>query len=97
MSEPNTQALDGLELDYTYDGGGQIIVSFSERRLGYRWLSGPFEGVEESGLSYNSRHLRDEIFLVNWHDTDNSNFVYPANPLVAVTRSCPLSRTNFAR
>ena len=75
MSDPNKQALDGLDLDYTYDGGGQIIVSFSERRLGYRWLSGPFEGVEESGLSYSSRHVRDEVFLVNWHDTDNSNFV----------------------
>ena len=75
MSEQIEQPLDRLELDYTYDGGGQIIVSFSDQRLGYRWLSGPFEGVEESGLSYNSRHLRDQRYLVNWHDTDNSNFV----------------------
>ena len=69
------QPLDGLELDYTYEGGGQIIASFSHGRLKYRWLSGPFEGVEESGLNYQSRHVRDEIYLVNWHDKDNSNFV----------------------
>jgi hypothetical protein len=41
MSDPNKQALDGLDLDYTYDGGGQIIVSFSERRLGYPGLQLP--------------------------------------------------------
>jgi len=75
MDEQLGQSLDGLELDYTYEGGGQIIASFSHGRLKYRWLSGPFEGVEESGLNYQSRHVRDEIYLVNWHDKDNSNFV----------------------
>ena len=75
MSEQVKHPLDGFELDYTYDGGGQIIVSFSDQLLGYRWLSGPFEGVEENGLGYNSRHLRDQMYLVNWHDTDNYNFV----------------------
>ena len=75
MDEQLGQPLDGLELDYTYEGGGQIIASFSHGRLKYRWLSGPFEGVEESGLNYQSRHVRDEIYLVNWHDKDNSNFV----------------------
>ena len=45
MDEQLGQPLDGLELDYTYEGGGQIIASFSHGRLEYRWLSGPFEGV----------------------------------------------------
>ena len=75
MNEQLEQPLDGLKLDYTYEGGGQILASFSQGRLEYRWLSGPFEGVEESGLSYRSRHVRDEIYLVNWHDKANSNFV----------------------
>jgi hypothetical protein len=75
MVEQLEQPLDGLKIDYTYEGGGQIIASFSQGQLRYRWLSGPFEGVEETGLKYRSRHLRDEIYLVNWHDTDNSNFV----------------------
>ena len=52
MDEQLGQPLDGLELDYTYEGGGQIIASFSHGRLKYRWLSGPFEGVEETGLNY---------------------------------------------
>ena len=75
MTITSAQPPDGLELDYTYEGGGQIILSFSHGRLKYRWLSGPFEGVEESGLNYQSRHVRDEIYLVNWHDKGNSNFV----------------------
>jgi hypothetical protein len=75
MEEQLGQPLDGLELDYTYEGGGQVIASFARGRLNYRWLSGPFAGVEESGLNYQSRHVRDEIYLVNWHDKGNSNFV----------------------
>ena len=62
MSKQIKQPLDGFELDYTYDGGGQIIVSFSDPLLGYRWLSGPFEGVEENGLGYNFRHLRGQMY-----------------------------------
>jgi len=75
MFEQLEQPLDGLTLDSTYEGGGQIIASFSRGQLQYRWLSGPFEGVEETGLKFRSRHLRDEIYVVNWHDTNNSNFV----------------------
>jgi hypothetical protein len=55
MCEQLEQPLDGLKLDYTYEGGGRIIASFSRGQLQYRWLSGPFEGVEETGLKYSIR------------------------------------------
>jgi hypothetical protein len=64
MYEQLGQPLDGLELDYTYEGGGQIIASFSHGRLKYRWLSGPFEGVEESGLNYQCRHAMRFIWSI---------------------------------
>ena len=74
MQQELEHLLDGVELDYTYQGGGQIIASFAQGQLQYRWLSGPFEGVEESGLRYRSRRLGDEMYVVNWHDVENCNF-----------------------
>jgi hypothetical protein len=72
---PDASLLDGLELDYTYSSGGHLIASFYAGQLKYRWLSGPFEGVEESGLTYKSKKIGPEQYVINWHDLDNSNFV----------------------
>jgi hypothetical protein len=61
-----------LELDYTYSSGGHLIASFYAGQLKYQWLSGPFEGVEESDLTYKSRKIGPEQCVINWHDLDNS-------------------------
>jgi hypothetical protein len=71
-SEP--QSLDGIEVDYTYSGGGRVILSFYDGYLRYRWLSGPFEGVEESDLKFQSKKIGAEKHMVSWHDTKNFNF-----------------------
>jgi hypothetical protein len=70
-----SELLDGVEVNYTYSGGWQIILSFYAGQLRYRWLSGPFEGVIESDLRYQAAAIGTEKSLVNWHDTKNSNFV----------------------
>ena len=77
MTAQSTDArlLDGMELDYTYSGGGRVIASFYSGRAKYRWLSGPFEGVEEKDLPYLSKEIGPERYVINWHDVDNSNFV----------------------
>jgi hypothetical protein len=72
---PDASLLDGVELDYTYSSGGHLITSFYAGQLKYRWLSGPFEGVEESDLTYKSKKIGPEQYVINWHDLDNSNFV----------------------
>ena len=72
---PDASLLDGLELDYTYSSGGHLIASFYAGQLKYRWLSGPFEGVEESDLTYKSKKIAPEQYVINWHDLNHSNFV----------------------
>jgi hypothetical protein len=67
--------LAGVQLDYTYEDGGRVVLSFEDGQLSYRWLSGPFEGVEERGLQYQHSAIRPNLYVISWHDTDNFNFV----------------------
>ena len=73
--EASPQLLDGMELEYTYTDGGTVILNFYDGKLKYRWTAGPFAGTEEGDRIYKSRRIGDELYLVNWHDTDNLNFV----------------------
>ncbi len=78
MTHLAIKLLDGYELEYTYTDGGAVVLTFYDGMLKYRWLSGPFEGVEESDKNYQSTMIRDGLYLVNWHDSENSNFVTQA-------------------
>ena len=62
---PDASLLDGLELDYTYSSGGNLIASLYARQLKYRWLSGPFVGVEENDLTYKSKKIGSEQNVIN--------------------------------
>ena len=75
QSDTNNQAFDNVELDYTYSGGGSITATFEKGLVRYRWLSGPFQGVEERDLKYQSKRMGDNAFVINWHDKVNFNFV----------------------
>lgn len=83
--KPNlsNQPFESVELDYTYSGGGSITAAFEKGLARYRWLSGPFEGVEERDLSYQSKRIGEDAFVVNWHDKANFNFVTLFIDLVA--------------
>jgi hypothetical protein len=61
-SGANDQPFDNVELDYTYSSGGSITTTFENGFVRYRWLSGPFEGVEERDLKYQSRRIGDDFF-----------------------------------
>lgn len=74
-SGANDQSFDNSELDYTYSSGGSITTTFEKGFVRYRWLSGPFEGVEERNLKYQSKRIGDDTFVVNWHDKLNYNVV----------------------
>jgi hypothetical protein len=75
--QPDTckQSFDNIEIDYTYSAGGSITTTFESGLARYRWLSGPFQGVEERDLKYQSRCIGEDAFVVNWHDRINCNFV----------------------
>lgn len=74
--EPNGQLLDGLEIEYTYsDDVGTVVANFYDGKLAYRWIEGPFAGVEVRDRAYQSRRIGEDLYLVSWHDTENLNFV----------------------
>ncbi len=73
--EPEPQLLDGTELEYTYTVRGTVVIAFYDGKLRYRWTAGPLAGTEEKDRVYRSRRIGDELYLVNWHDTENRNVV----------------------
>lgn len=75
QSGASNQPFDNIELDYTYSAGGSITAAFEKGLVRYRWLSGPFQGVEERDLKYQSKRIGEDAFVVNWHDKVNFNFV----------------------
>ena len=55
--------------------GGAVILTIKDGKLGYRWTAGNFEGNVVNDLSYNSTEIADSMYLVNWHDPENKNYV----------------------
>jgi hypothetical protein len=63
-----------MEVEYTYPDLGTVVMSFYDGMLGYRWIAGPQAGVEIRDRIYQSRQIRDGLYLVSWHDPENHNF-----------------------
>ena len=64
--EDNLQTLDGVEIDYTYTNGNNVIFSFYDGMVRYRWITGPSAGISNEGPAYISREISDDIYFVNW-------------------------------
>ena len=73
--ESSQQALSNIELEYTYSDGGAVILKIGDGTLGYKWIAGPSAGYEVTELRYQSRKIAAEVYLVNWHDSENSDYV----------------------
>jgi len=73
--ESGQQALSNIELEYTYSDGGAVVLKIGDGILGYRWIAGPSAGYEVTERRYQSRKIAAEIYLVNWHDSENSDYV----------------------
>lgn len=69
------QAISNVELEYTYSDGGSVVLKIGESKLGYRWIAGPSTGYEVTERTYKSRKIAPDIYLVNWHDSENSDYV----------------------
>jgi hypothetical protein len=69
------QAISNVELEYTYSDGGAVVLKIGEGKLGYRWIAGPSAGYEVTERVYQSRKIAPDIYLVNWHDSENSDYV----------------------
>ena len=73
--ESDQQALSNIELEYTYSDGGAVVLKIGDGILGYRWIAGSSAGYEVTELRYQSRKIAAEVYLVNWHDSENSDYV----------------------
>lgn len=69
------QAISNVELEYTYADGGAVVLKIGEGELGYRWITGPSAGYEVTKRTYQSRKIAPDIYFVNWHDSENSDYV----------------------
>ena len=73
--EANSQALSNIEIEYTYPELGTVVLRIGDGELGYAWTAGPSAGNQASNRAYLSRKIGDELYLVNWHDPENVDFV----------------------
>jgi hypothetical protein len=73
--ESGQQALSNIELEYTYSDGGAVVLKIGDGILGYRWIAGSSAGYEVTERRYQSRKIAAEVYLVNWHDSENSDYV----------------------
>jgi hypothetical protein len=67
--------LDGVELQYTYEDGGEVVLCFYNGRVRFEFLNGPMEGTKHDDLAYLSRELDERVYLVRWHNRDVGSYV----------------------
>lgn len=71
----DSRALDGTELQYTYEDGGEVVLTFYEGQLKFAFLNGPLAGTTHDDLAYRCRELDDGIYFLRWHNTEVNSFV----------------------
>lgn len=67
--------LDGVELQYTYEDGGEVVLAFREGLVSFEFLNGPMEGTRHDNLPYLSRELDEQVFFVRWHNKEVDSYV----------------------
>ena len=72
---PGQQALLNIELEYTYHELGTVVLKIGDGKLGYTWTEGPGAGNAVTGKIYQSRKIAEDIYLVTWNDSENSDYV----------------------
>ena len=66
--------LDGTSMDYYYQNGSAVHVSFTDGQFNYKWIAGPNKGAEGTA-PYRSRKIGDKMYFVNFHMNPSSTFV----------------------
>lgn len=81
-SQPNSGSLEkeehllnGTSFTFQYQNAGAIDITFDEGQLTYKWVAGRNLGEPAKTYAYKSRKIDSDVYLVNWHETDSSNFV----------------------
>ncbi|MEM1434270.1 MAG: hypothetical protein AAGG11_09470, partial [Pseudomonadota bacterium] len=75
MASPDPVSLDGYELQYRYEDGGEVVLSFYDGLVKCKWLKGPMTGTKQDDLPYQIQAIDEQVFLVRWHNVDAGSFV----------------------
>ena len=71
----DSKALDGMELQYTYEDGGEVVLTFYSGMLKFVFLNGPLAGTTHDDLAYRCRELDEQVFFLRWHNKAVNSFV----------------------
>ena len=67
--------LDGYSFTYQYQNGEAIHITFDDGKLTYKWIEGRRQTNPTKTFPYLSRQIDDGIYLVNWHEIEEKNFI----------------------
>lgn len=67
--------IDGYSLNFQYQTGFAIHMEFANGTAKYEWLTGPAKGNGNSDISYRSKKIADNLYLINWHETEKKDYL----------------------
>jgi|TARA_B110000263_G_C15252227_1_gene484684 hypothetical protein len=67
--------LDGYSLNLQYQSGDAIHLEFYEGMGKYQWITGRNKGKGDQDIPYRSRKIGDDLYLLNWHETDKKDYL----------------------
>ena len=75
QKEKAEHLLDSTSFNFHYQTGSGLNVSFEGGLARYEWIAGPRKGNKAQDISYRSRKIGDEMYLVNWDQSDKPDFI----------------------
>ena len=66
--------LDGTSMNYYYQTGSAVHISFEQGVAEWEWIAGPWKG-SGGRKEYRSRKIGDKMYLVNWLDKESSSLI----------------------
>ncbi len=70
----SSDQLDGYEFQYTYEDGGEVILTLYNGLVKFEWIQGPMKGAKGEDLPYRSRLIDEDVYFLNWHNTEVGSF-----------------------
>ena len=67
--------LDGYSMNFQYQDGTAVHIEFYNGKAKYEWVAGPRKGNGNQDIPYRSRKIGNELYLMNWHETDIKDYL----------------------
>lgn len=67
--------LDGVTLDYYYQNGTGVNLKFDDGKMTFEWIAGPKKGNTGTDISYRSKKIGDDMYVINFQQQKAHNFI----------------------